>query len=265
MADQELLFSILRFVALVSPAVAIFMQLLQSSGEDESPAFTFLEGGFVFIFLGALIIMGQLWTTVQDWVTKLGITLVFGSLILIAAGIVWRAVPFTEDISISVNSLSDIWELTKVVIGRIVAFSLPLVLLSNLWFYSRPLIDQYLYVGPIWLYVDILPSELMTLFVLFIIIRLDIYLLNTGYLSDHTALEAIKESFMATFAMLIVLLVILIPTFALPYLLVFLSGYLYPISLTHVINVLPYIWASIVVVIIFPTELWGEDGDRLVE
>lgn len=45
MPESELLFSLLRFVALVAPAMAILMQVIEQSNESSSAPFRFLEAG----------------------------------------------------------------------------------------------------------------------------------------------------------------------------------------------------------------------------
>lgn len=90
-----MLLALLRFVALVAPAVAILMQVVSNreSGEGLSVEFELLQIALSLIVLGGLIIGYQFILTVENTLTFVGILSIFVSLPFLAVAIWWRNLP----------------------------------------------------------------------------------------------------------------------------------------------------------------------------
>lgn len=261
MTETELLFPILQFVALVAPAIAILMQLLENAGESDSPAFRFLEVAIVIIVAGAGIILGQLLILIEDSTTQIGVFLIFSSLILLAAGIAWRALPFTDNLELSVNSVGDLIYYTKEIIGRLVALSITLLPAVGYYLYFEQFTLNYLEMGSV-TELNLVDTHILFSVVAFIIgFRFLLYLLNVGYLTNYTISDAIKESLASTIAGYVVVVIFLAPAFILAHVLINFPSGIVDINRSRTFLTLVYFWMAIVILAVYGIELWAEKED----
>jgi len=258
MADQELLFSLLRFVALVTPAMAIFLQLLASTGETDSPVFRAIEFAIFGSVVGAGIILLQLLGQIEDSITQIGTLFIFGSLLFLAAGVGWRVIPFTDNISVSATSPRDAFTIAIKLVGLVIVFTIPFVPPLLLFFADINRLNELLNFGFIQT-TDILTPKLFFIIVFTVAAaRFDLYLADVGYISEYTLNEAFEESVGATIAGHLVTLLFIAPTFISAYILTFLLDYILNIDGSYWFFSVAYLWTNLLIVIIFFIDLWGE-------
>jgi len=261
MVNVETLFSILRFVALVAPAMAIFMQVLNDSGEEDSAAFRFLEMGLVLVTLGGSIILIQILRMINNVTTQFAIVLIFTSLIALAGGVAWKAIPATDTISVSVNSVRDIPHIVVEMIVRLVAFSLVFSSPLLVYEFGEGLTRSYFVVGGFKAIGEFGIHFLMVVVFTIMSFRLLIYLISVGYLTGYSARELLNESTTATIAGHLILILIISVPFILAHLSVALLSRFIDVTVNHPIFSFSYMWIFVSLIAIFSIDLWAEEED----
>jgi len=262
MADTDILFPILQFTALVAPAMAILMQVLAGEDEAESPAFRFLEVGVLAILFGGLLILIQLLGEVNNYITQFSVILIMGSLLASAAGVGWRAIPYTKDTGASVSSFSDLTKFSSLLIGRIVGLSIPFIPATIYFYYGKSISQEYLLLG-------LSNSEwntnihlATTLWFLFIAVRVIIYLANVGYLTQYSNKDILQESIGSTLGGYGASLILASP----PFIIAEIVEYI-PILIEkeNTIFLISYLWAILVTGAIFSIDIMAEkEGEKRI-
>jgi hypothetical protein len=261
MIQQDILFSILRFAALLAPAIAILMQLLEGTDENKSPSFRFLEVSFILIIIGTLVVIYQILVSIESTATQFATALIAGSLIFIAAGIGWRAVPGTENISPNIDTIGDLRKLAKLLIGRPIIFSLPTIVAYLIFILLNESVGTYSNIGYISLTNDISSSDFFAIFLFLIAVRTTVYLINTGHFYKHSFFEGVFEATIGTLLFFLVIAVFVAPAFILAYPVHFVSNLIIDISMSNILFTLPHLWAILIALVMFITEVWGESED----
>lgn len=267
MENTDSLFSLLRFVALAVPAVAILMQVIQQNDETSSAPLRFLEISFLFMVFGGIVIMTQLLDSIGDNVVYLGTLLIFGSLIFLGSAIAWHAIPATRDLELSISSMKSFKNFSTIVVGRLIAFSIPFMFMAIIYYLIADFVNRNLSIGLISEIDQLDPSIFYGIILLLIAIRTVLYLLNVGYLEKYSTSDVAKESFQASLLMNIVIPVFIIPVVVVLYVIVNLPSFGLGLNVPDSIFVSSYIWTMFVVLSIYATEFWAEkeDEERLVE
>jgi len=263
--DQELLFSLLRFVALVIPAIAVIIQVLDGMDGTNQGIIRFLEVGLLLLFTGGLVIFGQLWNTIDQPGVQIGTAFILGSMVFVSIGLLWKSLG--AEVTLSVGSIGELRKFANRVMGVIIAFVIPYLLYGVVYYFSASNVGVVFEIGPIFGDEFITPELYFGALLILIGIRVNFYLLNTGYLTNYSLGEKISESFQATLLMAPGILVFILPAFILSHGVVFASEYVYTISNSHVIFLFVHLWAVFCIFVFYGTSFWGEkeDGDRLVE
>lgn len=258
MPDEEILFSILQFVALVAPAMAILMQLLENSDEAESPAFRFLEIGMLTIIFGGSIILVQILLQLENIATQFGVILIFTSLIALAGGIAWRAIPATDDISLSVSSLNDLYHLSKQIVGRLFALIIPLIPAVAFFVYFEQFSTVYLQAGYLREIEIVDIHATITVVALFISLRFILYLINVGYLTRYSIGAMFYESVISVIAGYSVVIAFL----SIPFLIIHvLINIPVGINLDNPIFSIAYLWVALILIVIYSIDMLAENED----
>lgn len=267
MPNHELLFSLLRFVALVAPAIAILMQVLQERDSSSTASLRFLEICLLLMVGGGLVIMSQFFRIIGDSTTYFGSVLIFGSLLFLALAIAWDVIPATRGMDLSVSSLTDFLNLTMKAGGKFVGFSIPILAVLGIYYFESGLFNSYLNIGPIREFAEISPAMFFLAVASLIAIRVDFYLINVGYIQKYTFYETLQESVQATLLLYMVVSAFLLPPFLAFYLIVNINSFGVPIKPPHELFAIPYLWTLVIVLVMFAADFWAEeeDGDRLAE
>ncbi|MDG5761693.1 hypothetical protein QA600_20425 [Natronococcus sp. A-GB1] len=261
MPDQELLFSLLQFVALVIPAVAVIIQIIQRSNDSSaSGLIRVLEWGLLLIFIGGLIIIWQLILIVDQIYVQVGIGFIFGSLLFVSLALIWRTAPL--DIEPSVDSFSDLWSLSKSVVGIVGSFSIPFLIVVATFYFSDPWLAPILNIGPVQESEVLTPSLVLAVILFPISIRIVFYLINVGYVTNHSTTDMLSESIAASILFVIIYPSFIIPVFVLAQIIYYAGNYVVEIDSASLIFVFPHLWTAFMILIMFMTDFWGEKEDE---
>lgn len=262
MVDEKVLFPILQFVALVAPAMAIFMQVLDPSGEGDSAAFRFLEVGLFLVTLGGSVILIQLLVQIGNTTTQFAIFMIFSSLIALAGGVAWKAIPITDEISVSVSTVGEFLHLLVQSVLRAVGFLLAFVPPIVVYLYGQG-ITSYLAVGGFSGVGGISVHILAVVVFLLMSIRISIYLISVGYINNYSVKELFIESAEATISGHAVLILLASIPFILSYIIVLILGPIVDLTVGHSIFGLSYTWTGICLMALYSIDLWAEEEDHL--
>lgn len=261
MPDQELLFSLLQFVALVIPAVAIIIQVLQGSNdESNSGIIRVLELSLLLLFFGGLIIIGQLLYLIEGESVQIGTGLIFSSLIFVSLALIWKSLPL--NIEPSIDSIEDLLSLSKSALEILISFVLPIGAVVFVYFFSNSWVVPILDIGPIHESNIITPSLIFAVILFPIPIRIIFYLINVGYVSNYTGIDTFSESLGATVLFVLIYPLFVLPVYGAAQLIYIVLNYLIAIESTNIIFIFPHLWATFMIFVMFGTNFWGEKEDE---
>lgn len=267
MQDTELLFSFLRFVALVAPAIAILMQVVSNS-EDSSPvSFRFLETGFFILILGGIVIFYQLLLTIDGFVTYAGSLLIFLSLGLVALAIAWNSYSVTRNLQVSIHSIKNLKDVTIIGVGKGLSFSIPFLVFYMVYHILTNIIHIQLNIKPEDSTLFFEPFLFYGVVMLIVSLRMALYLANVGYIENYSIKETFYASFVGTFAMFGAVAVFIVPVIVFTHLIMSVEILGLDLSSFGGIRYIHYFWSAIVVVAVLAVDIWAEkeDGERLIE
>lgn len=261
MTESDLLFSFLRFVALVAPAIAILMQLLSNNVNQSSFPFRLLEASLISIFMGGLIILYNLSVLIEGIYIQIGSFLIFMSLLFAAAAIGWNATSmsqkFAEVTGTSPGFRAVLSQLFYILIALIPAFII--FYLSSFIFIKY--IEGIVNIGPIRNMDSITPIVAFIAANLLLAVRVSQLLVE----KDSIPVRDLEKSFtnsMAYSGSLVIAfyLVAIFPIIIFRVVLYVPSSYV-GFSKESVIFILPYLWAGIVLAAIFAADI-DDDNDE---
>lgn len=262
MIEEEVLLPLLQFVALLAPAIALLMQLMENSDQDNAPALRFLEFALLFSIIGAAIILIRLTAQIQNFYVLMSIYSIFAGLFLLTLGMTWWALPGTENYRISPPSVEDLPSSIIHVSGRIFILILPFTPILLYTAYYQDEIDRYFNHGFIKNIDYIEPSQLFLLFLVLFGIRLTRYLIAVGYLSEYSFKDALYESTIGTISGYTAIILMGLIPFGIVYILdrVFVS--VLSLGVSEIGFTLAYCWVTLLAIVMFYADLWGENEDE---
>lgn len=191
----------------------------------------------------------------------------FFSLIFLALAIAWNAIPATRNLELSVSSMRSLWTLTLKMIGKLAAFIVPFIISYGVLYFSSGFLDAHMNIGPIREVDQVSPSSFYGISLFLISIRISLYLVNVGYITEYALIDTFTESLAATILFHIVFPLFIIPVVILSYSIVYIGNIGAPINPPNYLFIVPYLWTLFMVFILFGTDFWAEkEGEeRLAE
>jgi hypothetical protein len=193
--------------------------------------------------------------------------MIFSSLIALAGGVAWKAIPITDEISVSVGSVSELVHLVVQSVLRAVGFSLAFIPPVVVYMYGKEITRSYLKVGG-FSGVGTINIHILTVVVFSLMsVRIWIYLISVGYINQYTLNDLYKEVTLATFAGHIVLIILASIPFIISHVAVIILANVTDLTTNHPIFFIAYMWTVICLIGLYSIDLWAEKEDhpRLAE
>jgi len=247
MDDEQFLLSLLQFVALVAPALALLMQVIQNRDASDD-AFKLLEGAFTLIIIGGLLILIRLLQQLEDFVTFIGTLMISGSLIFIAVAIWWRLIPLSLQFSLERESIEDIGNLIKKSFLSGLITMVPIALSFVSYFVFDRYLVQAVNLGPIRNIELLTPSELAIVILILLTVKIFIEMVDLSLVPYNKFTEAFSETAGISFAYLMLYFILVAPVF-----LLFSWGFILfgdPLNIRSdsIIFAVPYVWALLMLI-----------------
>lgn len=258
MASQELLFSLLQFVALVVPALAILMQVLDNRDGVDPEAFRLLEGGLTLMVFGGIIIGGQLLNTISEISIVIGTISIFVAMIFAILAIWWRSLPISFNQTGS--SITGVFNMFKKLMYFMVIISFTSVFYLLPPYYLGGFLDKTLDIGPIRLMEQFSPSMFFTAAFSLLILRVVIYVVNTGI--NEISTDHFGSMVGISLGLLLAFPVFSAPSFILFKLLLLVPSNIADISPSNPIFLIPYLWSFFVLVVLFIVSIADEEDQE---
>lgn len=258
MATKTFLLSLLKFVALVAPAIAILMQVVLESTDSDNPPteLRLLLLSLLGMLLSGLIIAYLLVSKVGGSLLSLAIIVVSVSLLLVAVSIVMTDVSQFWSAGTSKPGVKQLLMTKGTILGRItmaVAFvSAPFILLL---YFGRSLIDQWLGFGYFSSEPIISPSVFFGFLSSIMVLQGLIQLFQNGILPNSDSGEVFSNSVSVGLTWLCVSALIISPVYILTYVLFLIPDSILHISRVNVIANFAHIWAILVTLFFFAVDV----------
>ena len=263
--NQQLLFSLLQFVALVIPAVAVLMRIVKERDGVGSGSFKILEIGIVLMICSGLLIGWQLINTMENTLTSVGMLLVVSSLGLVVAGMSWKFIPTELRGEITESPVSVGYKLTRFLVVVIVNA----LFFFGVYHYTSNLVGEHLSVGPI------VPLTIIDFVGVYPIILAIIYvkslfmIIEGGYLGRERFHQTVIQGFTAVFVLYLLFMLFVIPVFGILIGITALPKPLPQFNTSSWIFVVGYSWGILIMVIVsgvsFDTDSGDSDADMEIK
>jgi len=259
MPDRSLLLALLRFVALVAPAVAILMQVVndRDSGDGLSVEFELLQAAFTLIVVGGLIIGVQFLQTVNNRLTSLAIALIFASLPFLAIAIWWRNLPARIKPPESASPTESFRYLIFDLIPMALVLILPFVFSGGVYYLVGDPLSAGLAIG-FAADLSLLGGEFFLIGVLTVI----------SVKSAHLAFQAngippknVSNAFTATGFYYLIIISVFGVMVLLPYLAAIGAMMFFNTNPTNVALNIPHIWSGVILLLILRMQVDEDDTD----
>lgn len=257
MANNTLL-ELLRFAALVAPAIAGLMQVLESEGVRGSFAFDLLELGLVSILIGGVILIARLVVVLDDNFAVIGSLFIFVSLLSAAAAIGWHSTSLSKKFAEATGSSPSIWTVGKQMVSLVFVLAIPAILISISLYMIDEALKSRLAVGPIRNIDSVTPTIMLGLVLFVTFIRIVVYLLRTGAIPVDDIGDSMVESTTISVVMLVILLVFTLPAFLPFYSLFYIPRSIVIVSKSHIVFLIPYLWTGLFPILLFASEFEQE-------
>lgn len=250
MNEQRLLLSLLQFVALIAPAIAILMQVivaLHDEGNSEQSLYEvrLIQWSLILVLLGGIIIGVELFNFITNTIVKIGIILIFGSLPFLAISIwlantryLWRKesdLNFIEHIFNRIISIGSI-SVSTIFSGFVlfISFSLTQGIMINYlnygYFYENNLIRIFFIIQ----FIVILILVILTLW-------------GNNALPSTNLKKVVNNTFICFFTIYSFYLLFVVPV----YIIVFLIVFIFEINKSNLFLNIPHIWSILIILILY--------------
>jgi len=260
MVNQNILFPLLQFVALVAPAIAVILQLLEDRGDSDEFAFKLLEGALVAILFGTVLLLLELIQSLDSTVVIIGSSLVFLSLLLTSIAIGWETTSLSDSFAEATGNSPSYLTVSYQLIKLSVVVTPSVIIFGATWYLFDQFLSNLFNLGPIREIEAITPSIFFLICLATLFIRSLIYFVDTGKIPVKDLNNQVGDALGNVFAIILVFLLMS----TIPYLIFFpltiLKLSVLPISPSSPIFILSYIWVVLVVVILFASN-FGEEKD----
>ena len=259
MPNEDTLLSILSFAALVAPAIAVVMQVLENRGEQGSFQFTLLEVGLVTILSGTLILMIQLINKMENLLTILGSLLIFLSLSFAALAIGWSATSLSKKFAEATGASPDIWMVSKQAFYLSLVISIPALVYGVILYSFDVLVSEGFNIGPIKNIDTVTPTILLGIVLFLLFIRTMIYLVRVSAIPVSDLNTSMRDSFSISLGLSFGYLALGAAPIYLSRLVFFVPDSIIQISQNNPGFTLPYAWSMLVVLVLFASKLDDEE------
>jgi hypothetical protein len=260
MTGSQMLFPLLQFVALVAPAIAILMQVLEEKDGRTSFALSLLEVALLAMIFGSLILLVELLGTIENTLTVGSVLLINGSLLLAAVAVAWNSLNLSEKFSGTTGTSPSFRTVAvqTVEIGLV----LSLVVLINIigLFVFAEYLPWLVNVGPIYSNEIIDPTLYYSVIFVFLILRVVVYLANVGKIPVTDLQDSVSES--SGYALSFVILFPILGFGQLALFQVLLYNPWVNVARGHDVFILPHLWALFVLVALFAGNMDDEEDDE---
>lgn len=256
MAVPGSVFNLLQFVALVTPAIAVVLEIIESRDGPGSFAMTLLEIALVGSFIGGLLLLAELIITSSRLLITLGASFVFVSLLLTSFVISWDSLSLSKifaEVTGSSPSLFGIFthtgKLAIVLIFAIISLPVEIYLITE---YVPIIFD----LGPLREIEPVSPFVLSTIMLTVLFMRSIIFSFRSGNIPVTDLQNAVTQSLAGSLVIMWVLPIMgLLPT-GLLYLVI---SYTSILSLESPIFLISYAWLLLLMLIILAAKLDQEE------
>ncbi|WP_143103901.1 hypothetical protein [Halorubrum sodomense] len=255
-----MLFPLLQFVALVAPAIAILMQVLEEKDGRTSFALSLLEVALLAMIFGSLILLVELLGTIENTLTVGSVLLINGSLLLAAVAVAWNSLNLSEKFSGTTGTSPNFRTVTVQILE--IGLVLSLVITMNIlgFFVFAEYLPWLVNVGPIFSSEIIDPSLYYSIIFVFLTLRVVVYLANVGKIPVSDLQDSVSESLGYAVAFIVLFPALGFGLFAIFQLLI--HNPWITVARGNDVFILPHLWALFVLVALFAGNMDDEEDEE---
>lgn len=257
MVETSTLLSLLQFVALAAPAIAILMQVTQ---EMKAADFVFhlLTSSLILIVFGGLLITYVIFTTINQPILSAGILLIFGSLVILAG-----ALAFTTLLSaMESRQQASISNLPDFVRSLITQIGPPLLSVASIAFVygliiilTGDLLNEYISFGLFTSQSPLSPEMFFVIISALLAIQSLLRLIENNILPSDDFSKVSNKTFVIVFTWILGYTVFVGPVFLFGVILTEVDIWILPLSSSNILLNICYLWAGLVAVVLFAVDV----------
>ncbi|WP_140408828.1 hypothetical protein [Natronolimnobius baerhuensis] len=272
MPDQELLLSLLQFVGLVAPAIAILMQALMSfhdSMDINRSGFPLelelLTVSLLMIVSGGIVIGVSLLSQLDNPLVILGTGLTFLSLLFVIGAIITTIIRSAWLRSSADDFKTHLLNLTSILYYIFVASSV------NIFFFGLALwafwtyLDPHLQYGIFAQYGPITPTMVVGIILLVLFMRSIMVKWEEGILFRTDNQMVIKYSFVASLSLIVFAVVFIFPSILIIAIFELIPDHIISLDESHKVYNIPVVWSIFILILIYAIPLNLLDEEEIEE
>lgn len=267
MVEQSALFSIIQFVGLITPAIAIVTELVirfhggveKMSEERMVPVeVQILFIGFIAIVFGGMLVGFRLLTTISDGITRASALLIFGGLPFVAVSLLLMNVRISTNIDTDVGAIVGAKTIGTFSFSILLPTVLNTIIYVGAVYWASGLLD---FLFGWWIFAGTVPVVWFFYLIALLIVFKSVYSVwRQNLIPSRQMGAAVQESIVVSIVASLFLFVVSGPVFALNYALVNFGGVIGVfVAPESIIASIPFIWTLLVLMLVLAIPI--DSGD----